>query len=697
MSRRRTSATEALPANPRRARFPWFDAIWERLPLSARRVFVGAVSEDACPVHDPAGEALLIEHGLLARRGRRGVEVAPDALAFADRMARLYEEPVLDDGTDDALAISAACVFNHSSRLFELALRGLPGASASSPEALAALARRPEWLARLRPLLGRLPGVARAFDVLARAGGLLPLARFCEEVGAAAYPALDVLVTHLVVFEGLDEEELGLMVGLLPEHRRALASGEVAGRAPKPPRATRSKSAAEQPAPPPAVVAVPRPTDLDAAGTPLLLDDLEALLHVLAETKVRTSQRGELYVDDAAQVHAALDARPSRAVPIELRTGLAFELAGQLGLVREVDPGGPRGPRLLRPAADAGEFLDRPLRDRWRAVVEHLLAEERPDWLGGVLDALAARMGGWPVTRERTALAAGPLLALEPGRWVELRALLESHAREQNPLYQLFVTRQQERGVDLPDWRPLLTTQLRYTIDEPDLRDPLAALDRAYARAFVGLLARLALVGGVELGDLPSPRAALAITPVGRHYLGLERRFPAIDLADDPPGKVVVQPNLEVLVLGRAPAARLRLAALATPRPGESGPARTYVLSKDRVIDLVASGQRPDDVLHALVEAAHGAEVPLNVARTVQDWARAVRRARVAYVPVLLTDDEETALTIRSLAGKDVLLPGHAVPVNPAKLSAFKRALRAKGVVLDEDEPPASGRRRGRR
>ncbi|MBX3470465.1 MAG: hypothetical protein KF878_26665 [Planctomycetes bacterium] len=696
MSPRRTPtpAPEDL-ADPARARLPWFDAIWERLPTSARLVFLWAVSEDANPVDDPAGEALLIVHGLLVRRRGRGLEVGPDALGFADRIGRLDEAPVLERGTDDDLAVTAACVVRGSS-LFELALRGLPGASASSGEGLAALARRPEWLERLRPLLGRLPGVTRALDVLARAGGLMPLPRFCEEVGAAAYPALDVLVTHLAVFEGLDED-LGLMVGLLPEHRRALASGEVAGRAPKPPRATRSKSAAEQPAPPPALATVPRPTEIEATGAPLLLDDLEALLHALAETKVRTSQRGELYVDDEAQVHAALGARPSRVGPIELRAGLALELAAGLGLVREVDPGGARGPRLLRPASDAGEFLDRPLRDRWRTVVEHLLAEERHDWLGGVLDALAARMGGWPVTRERTALAAAPLLALEPGRWVELRALLASHAGEQNPLYQLFVARQKERGVDLADWRPLLTTQLRYTIDEPDLRDPLAALDRAYARAFVGLLARLALVGGVELGDLPSPRAALAITPVGRHYLGLERRFPAIDLADDPPGKVVVQPNLEVLVLGRAPAARLRLAALATPRPGESGPARTFVLSRDRVIDLVAAGQRPDEVLHALVEAARGAEVPLNVARTVQDWARAVRRARVAYVPVLLTDDEETALTIRSLAGKDVLLSGHAVPVNPAKLSAFKRALRAKGVVLDEDEPPASGRRRGRR
>ncbi|MCW8137630.1 MAG: hypothetical protein KIT58_01850 [Planctomycetota bacterium] len=377
-------------------------------------------------------------------------------------------------------------------------------------------------------------------------------------------------------------------------------------------------------------------------------------------------------------------------MPIELRTGRGVR--GQLGLVREVDPGGPRGPRLLRPAADTGEFLDRPLRDRWRAVVEHLLAEERPDWLGGVLDALAARMGGWPVTRERTALAAGPILALEPGRWVELRALLEEPRARAEPLYQLFVTRQQRRGVDLPDWRPLTrrSSATRSTSPTCATRSPPTGPTPAPSSG-----CWRAWPSSAAWSWATSSPARRWRSPVGRHYLEPGSASPAIDLADDPPGKVVVQPNLEVLVLGRAPAPAP--AALATPRPGESGPARTYVLSKDRSDRPRGLGAAPRRRPARAGRGRPRRRGPLNVARTVQDWARAVRRARVAYVPVLLTDDEETALTIRSLAGKDVLLPGHAVPVNPAKLSAFKRALRAKGVVLDEDEPPASGRRRGRR
>ncbi|MCO5165733.1 MAG: hypothetical protein M9894_05115 [Planctomycetes bacterium] len=691
MSPRRTGAPEAPPVDPRRARLPWFDAIWERLPAPARRAFVALVSEEQRRQEVAAADReLFVAQGLLAP-GRRGrLDAAPGAEHFVDRIARLHEAPALYQGSDEDLQETALSVVVPSGFIV-LAARGLvPG-----PDPVEGLryhperaVRRPEWLRRLVPLLERQPGVRAALSLLARAGAPVPLAAFCEEVGAEAYPALDLLVAHLVAFEGLEPESRRLMVGLFPGRVAAEEEEEEEEPAPPPKRKGKAKPA-------PAVVpTVPRPADLDATGAPLVLHDLEALLHVLAETRVRTSQRGELYVDDAAQVHAALAARPSRGAPVELRTGLAFELAAELGLVHEVDPGGPRGPRLLRPAPDAGDFLARPLADRWRAALELLLVEERHDWLGGVLDALAARLGGWPVTRERTARAAAPLLALEPGRFVDLRALLAAHAGEQNPLFRLFVERQQERGVDLADWRPLLQTQLRYTIDEPDLRDPMTALDRAYARGLVGLLVRLTLVGGVEIGGLGGPSPVLALTPVGRHYLGLEPRFPRVDLADDPPGKVVVQPNLEVLVIGRAPAARLRLAALAAPRGGESGPAQTFVLAKDRVVDLVASGLRPDDVLRALVEAAQGAEVPLNVARTLQDWAKAVRRARVAYVPVLLADDEETALTIRSHAGKDVLLQGHALAVNPAKLSAFKRALRAKGVVLDEDEPPAPRRRR---
>lgn len=733
MSRR--SLPPTLEADPARARLPWWDAIWERLPTSTRRTLVdlamgGDVSAEGADV------ARLIEQGLFEEGadGRWGFPA--DAEAFVVRIRRLASAPVLFSTTAEGLERTIEAVSGRAG-LLELGLRAV-GPDADPRRVVGT----PEWLRRMPPLLEQLPGVRRALGLLAANMGLVSLQAWCEELGAEAYPALDTLVAHLVVFEGLEPTTLRLMVGLLPalrgEHEdpdlddegddmddeggdegeggegdelsvlrvlRGLRDGAPApsasaARSANAPRsASASKPARRQPRrpPPPAVELpppVPRPAELDVTGPPRLLTDLEALLLTLAEQRVRVSTRGELYVDDEAALDEALGG--CRVVPVGIRRALALSVARALGLVSVVGGGSARAPRLLRPSDAAAAFLEQPLARRWQEVVDLLRDQERSDWLGGELEHLAIKLGGWSVTPARMLELIRPITALEPGRFYELRALFQVFAREANPLLRLFVERQVERGVMVDDWTPLLRSQLYYVLDPEQLRDPLAALDRAFAHGLRRLLERLSVIGGVELGDVLGERATLALTDVGRYHLGLLERFPAVD---EPPSespsaaKVIVNPNLEVLVIGRAPRARLELARIAAPRGGESGPARTYVLSKERVIDAVGQGLGPDQVVKLLEGAARGAAVPENVTRTLRDWAGAVRRARVVYVPVLLADDEETALTIRSFAGKDTVLPGHAVPVNPAKFAAFKRTLRQKGVVLDDPGAPDDRRR----
>jgi hypothetical protein len=409
---------------------------------------------------------------------------------------------------------------------------------------------------------------------------------------------------------------------------------------------------------------------------------------------VRVSQRGEAYVEDeAALIEAALGSRPSPLLSPLARATFALRIAERTGLTQGVSSG---GVTLLRPAAAAAQdWLEWPLARRWRSIVGMLLDTNRQEWLGGGLDQSARSLGPWPPEPTAAALTLAPFVDLAAGTFYPLEPLLARWAGELNPLYRLLLARMKQRGIDGVTHPHLLVSQLRYVLDDPELaRDPLGALDRAYARGVRALLARLSLIGGVEVGDALGEAETVALTEVGRFYLGFEKRFPRLDETADAPARIIVQPNLEVLVIGRAPAAQLALSRIAIAKEGESGPARTFVLTRERVIEAIAHGAEPDSIAATLLEAAQGAEVPPNVVRTLNDWARAVRRARVVHVPVLVCDDEETALTIRSHAGKGVLVAEHGVPVDPTKLAAFKRTLLKKGIVVDEG--PRDDRRRRR-
>lgn len=722
MSKRRrvpepTSAPAPTTAESGRARLPWFDAIWDKLPVSARRAFVTvAQGEDEEGITNDE-LAILLGQALVAVDDDGVAHVQPGAEGFADRIAKLADYPVLFGASpgdlEDLIASSPPAPALVTVALSSVSRRGVaPGELAELDDVVRAI-QSVDWLRHMPPMIERLPGVQRALGLLAANVGLLPISRLTEEVGANGYPALDVLLSHFVVFEGLEPKTLRLMVGLLPSLRGgdgvdvdpddSFADEEFEDEPPSPPppppkaEKTKSKAKEKKPAPEPVLPspppALPRPTELSVAGTPLAVEDIEALLVGLAGRRVRISQRGEVYVEDeAALLEAALGSRPCPLLPLTPRGNFALRLAERTGLTGGVDVG---GLRLLRPAnAAAQEWMEWPLARRWRSVVGMLLDGNRQDWLGGSLDQSARSLGPWPPEPNSAAITLAPFVDLAAGTFHSLDALLTRWEGELNPLYRLLLARMKQRGLGGQEHQHLLVSQLRYVLDDPDLaRDPLGSLDRLYTRGVRALFVRLTLIGGVELGAVGED-LHFALTEVGRHYLGFEKRFPRLDETPETPARVVVQPNLEVLVIGRAPAASLALSTIATAKEGESGPARTFVLSRERVIEAIAHGAKPDSIAKTLEAAAQGSAIPPNVLRTVNDWARAVRRVKVVHVPVLVCDDEETALTVRSHAGKGVLVADHGVPVDPTKLAAFKRTLLKKGIVVDEDPNDDKRRRR---
>lgn len=739
MSRTRQKRTAGVLRG--RDTFPELDALWTRLSRPARETFLrAAVAHTVQRPRDAADVLELVEQGFALLCGG-AVSVHGRCVRFADRLKLLQQWPLLYSGKHEHFAPHVSLVLrlepDRYPHFVHLAIANMTAGAGRSPGSAATLldcARSVEWLRRMPPLLEHQAGVRAALGCLARNLGLVSLAELSREVGADTYPALDTLLSHFVAFEGLDPTTHELMVGLLPSLRAPVAgtdpdceAGAVPVPASVPPSGSASASASSAyrtarvaaqaisttPATPAPPDPVPPPATLDVTGAPLVLEDMETWLVYLASERVRVTVTGAFYAEDDAPARASVAAAGEhRVATAEARYGLVRLLCRELGLEQlESVKRGSGSTSLLRPGAAASEFLALSVEQRMRRVIDLLIDERRRPWfagqhgawLGGTLDNLAARLGPSPPTREHAARVLAPFATLQADAFHDLKALLDAWRGRSGPVFGLFLERLRREGRGAGDAPDLLGRQLRYALDAADCqgREPLEALDRAYARGVRDLLVRLSLLGGVQMADVLGERATIRLTEVGRYYLGLTKTFPArLEIAGDGTGaaaggvpRVVVQPNLEVLVIGRAAAVELALARFAARQPG-AGPARTYTLSRERVIVAVANGLAPDGIEQVFSEAVGGVDVPPNVSRTLLDWARAVRRARLVHVPVLVCDDEETALTIRSLATQGTVIPGDVVPVEPSKLAAFKKALQKKGIVLDEDDEPHRGRER---
>lgn len=700
---------EAEPALPEvgwsRARFEWWDAVWDRLPVEARRLYLDMITGVLEPPfeQDLPGLEQLIANGLLSI-DPDGLGLPQPTLEFARRMVALDTYDVLED--EDVL-VDLINVSADPRRLPKTALEAFPRLLKPVADPAAHLAEHvasPDWApAALRGV--HAPGAVRLLELL-RGAGVLRQAEVRRQLGPLATAAIDDLVGALVAFEGIDDADHGLVLGVLPGLRRRgreAAAGAVLHGAPAAPPAPLHQPSPKKAASGKAKRAAPEPAsttpalaDLGADDgpppRPWLVDDLEALLVHVAHERCRLTRYQGLYVEDQARLEAALVA----AAPggeARVRASLALELAHDLELVERKGS----TTEVLRPRASAAAWLERPLAERWRAVVEALRDDERRRrrWLGGHLDMLAERVGRWPPRKDAVKGLVAPLAELAPGRRYALAELVRRAGGEQNPLVQMFLDRLEGLGQGRPTGESLtraVRSHLRWVIPEVDLQrvDAADGLTEAWRRGVATMLRQLVTVGGARVTPGPTDHdATFSLTAVGRFYLGFTDAFPADPLPGDGPAKVVVQPNLEVVLIGRAPAALVRLALLAERQADEHGPARTLRLSRERVVESIARGATPDELEAALDAAAGGAPIPDNVRRTVRDWARAVKRVRLVHVPVLLTDDEETALTARSIAGKGVVLPGHVVPVDPKRLSAFRKALQKRGVVVDDGPLPA--------
>ena len=687
-------ATGVSPARESLApwrRHPGEDA-WHQLSTEARRALLEplVLARDAgraSPLHAQTSEARrgeLATAGFLVRlRTPTGAQFGLDvaALPFVNWLVELRELELLSEAP--ALEEHLDALFPEPSEALRLAQSAAAHGSLSprlpDPHAfLATHALSPAWPAWALPRRGH--GERLLLELVEKSGGRAPVRTLDRLLPRVAPEELDRtrerLASRLVLFHALDPATLELELGFLAPVRAGLRPQAPA--APEP--AKRLEPLANAPG-----------SSFERA---VFQSDLGALLLELARSPAQIKTSNQLYEKARVRLEGALEPLPGWLEAVGYHSRVRrLEAALRTAQLRKLTK---TRDKLLSLSEKGREHLALPRAERLATFPEAL------PWQPGRHDehfygvpATSVVISG-PGSRPHAAPPSAPpseqdklalreavarvFAELPAGRFFELDAFARAACSGgRAPLL---------RGSE-PE-RVLATLGLRLV---PSDRRELEEASRQLLRHLIA--GPLVHVGGVALAPLDSPldpsldrrgdprgRAwAFALTAVGRVFLGLDRAL-APETAPVP-GDAIVQPSFEVVLFGSEPAALLDLLPFAEPAGGGAGDAaRTLQITRARVQGAIGAGLTAEQILATLARLSRTG-VPDNVARTIRDWARSVRLARVAPETVLSFPDAETLERARLALGEKARPLAHALSVPGHTAADLRRRLEKLGIVLE--------------
>jgi len=194
--------------------------------------------------------------------------------------------------------------------------------------------------------------------------------------------------------------------------------------------------------------------------------------------------------------------------------------------------------------------------------------------------------------------------------------------------------------------------------------------------------------------------AGFRITPLGAWILGLTDKYEATDTLtlQHEEGGLVVQPDYMVIISGLKSriAHESRLSGFLTKISSEDN-ISMYKIDFQSMVRAFNSGLEPRAV-KTILEKASSRPMPVNVARSFDDWQAKVGKVKIRTVTVLETEDlpllEELVHTrgIGPLLGDRIT---HAAIIADSKDQARVKAIAEKSGWLVKS-PPQSGRRKRR-
>ena len=179
-------------------------------------------------------------------------------------------------------------------------------------------------------------------------------------------------------------------------------------------------------------------------------------------------------------------------------------------------------------------------------------------------------------------------------------------------------------------------------------------LEEAWAdllRAFLRL--RLLPLGAAKVGVDGDGAPCFTLTEAGRYLVGAQTDFRIEHAA----GRIVVQPNFDVVFLAPAPRAEAEIGRFAERKGRHMG--TLFRITKRSILAAAAAGLTLEHTFETLRQCC-SEELPPNVQREISGWFAQCRRVSLRPAVLIHCPDAETAARVQAVAGSKVtLITGH--------------------------------------
>lgn len=449
--------------------------------------------------------------------------------------------------------------------------------------------------------------------------------------------------------------------------------------------------ARDESAVPPLPVAADEPVETFAR--PLAVVELHALVLAASAAPLPLTKKAlaTLPATKAKEIGARLPETPSwvcedlyrRPNSIQVSLGLALEL----GYLESVESGRYDQPGSLK-ASPAGRA--------WAALgtaarLEGILDSVRKRRKGspGFLDSNWASYVSTGLFREagdaNRHLCIGDALyaawrTLPVDRWTPLEPFLDHLVAHANPVAK-------SAG---PEGVVRIARQSRYSGSwqfVPTDVDVLEKEARTELERF--LTTRLVPLGAVALGRHRAGSVSVRLTEAGRFFLGLSSSFRLED--NTPEGKVVVQPNFEVVFLGPNLAAESSFAVF-SERISKTSSAPTgslFRITRASIQKAAHAGATLAGIFQS-IESATDKPLPANVRAEIEGWVEGRKHYRITPATLVRCPSREVALRVHSaLPNATTVLSDTVLELTDRITPAMRRKLEKEGLF--EEEAKADG------
>jgi hypothetical protein len=530
--------------------------------------------------------------------------------------------------------------------------------------------------------------------LVTESGGAIPLLELVGGIKGSkpdeVRSVVDKLIVHLALVEDFRPESLELMVGILPAVREKM-------------------TLACQPRERPPLLVCPSPKELAPHGS-VIINDLRAVLLEIANGPPRLRGDFVLYQTERKRFLPALEPLPPWLFELlgwstESRLNQAVEWARALQMVKPASDGpniriqlgtaghlwlssdlheqytkvfnyltqeAARGERSLsqRPFFDpGGDFSRHPSAETKRFFGEHITVQK--------VENRGTLPRNWGTIKPAHQVSLRPfveraLAALEPGVFYKLDSVISHLAfPEHNPL-----------NAGLPPDRTAITLAFASV---PPFDEEREEAGKSLIETFV--LSRLIPLGCVRAAI--DDKNTICIAREASYGLYFGRRIaPAALLApSDVVGKVVVQPDFSVIVIGLNPASLAELTLFCERTTKGSGHGATVLkITRESVVKAVRLGLKPAEILARLTRYSSN-PLPANVQHEINEWSSWVRRVTLSKVTILRCGDAETADRVMAvLRRRTERLSETLVAIDQAELAAKDRdKLLGQGIIVQAD------------